>query len=180
MATIRVPLDAPVETRTYVEPSDPPRLLYEGFIASLIGYAVLTAVLAAWSQWRVGSPFYIAGLIGANLFFDGAPAPGSAVDPAHVFAYNGAHLLIFAVFGFVMAALARATDHLAQGWYVFVSAMLFATPHIAVFAFSFGSAVREQLPVGLIAVATVFAFTAMAWWLLREHPALRGGSDELD
>jgi putative Ca2+/H+ antiporter (TMEM165/GDT1 family) len=165
----------PVATVVAV-PDDPPRLLYEGLIAALIGYAVLAVVVASWSQWQGHSPFYIAGLLGADLFFGTTPAPGTAVNPAHVIAYNGAHLLVFGVIGFVMAGLAALTERMPQGWYVFGIGFLFATFHIAVFPVWFGPAVREQLPVVVIALATAVAFLAMALWLLRQHPALRRGA----
>ena len=181
MAVTEMGVSRPVAVgETRAEPGDPPRIVYEGLVAGAIGYAVVALLVALWSWSRGHSPFYDAALLGGNLFFGVTPVPEAPIEPAYVLAYNGAHLLVFVVFGFAMAWLAEIGERIPQGWYLMGLSFLFVVVHIAAYPVWFDAQVRAELPVGLIALATTLSFGAMAWWLLREHPALRAGAHEPD
>ena len=159
---------------------DPPRILYEGLLAGVIGYAVLALLLALWSWSRGHSPLYAAALLGADLFGGTTPASDAAIELALVLAYNGAHLLVFLAFGFAMAWLAGVAERIPQGWYLTGIGFLFVVAHIAAYPAWFDAQVRAALPGGVIALATSLSFLAMGAWLLLEHPALRDGAHEPD
>ncbi|HEX6588782.1 MAG TPA: hypothetical protein VF039_07145 [Longimicrobiales bacterium] len=159
-------------------PGDPPALLFDGLIAGFIGYAVVGVTLAAWSWSRGHSPLHDADLLGAALFFDGAAASPGAIDPAHVLAYNGAHLLVFAAFGIFMAWLAEQAERIPNGWYLFGIGFLFVMVHVAAVPLWFDETVQAEIPLAIVALATTLALLAMSLWLLREHPALRTEAHE--
>ena len=82
--------------------------LRQGLVAGLIGYATVGIVFGIVDMLQGHSPFYTAAVLGSALFY-GVQAPvHAAVAAPYVFAYNGLHLMIFLLFGFVAAWLARA------------------------------------------------------------------------
>ena len=180
MAVTGMPLARPVGLGPRAEAGDPPRIVYEGLVGAVIGYGVLALLIALWSWSRGHSPLYDGALLGANLFFGATPAPDAPIEPAHLLAYNGAHLVVFVLFGFALAWLAGVAERIPQGWYLLGVGFLFVVVHVAALPVWFDERVLAELPAGVMALATALSFLAMAVWLLREHPGLRAGAHEPD
>jgi hypothetical protein len=148
------------------------RVLVEGLIAGLIGFVTIAAVFALFSVLQGRSPFHVAALLGTYLFFDMPAANAVAVSPGPVLAYNGAHLLVFLVAGFAMAALAAVLERAPEAWILGLLAVIFVVGHIFGLPFWFSDPVRTALPLWLVTAATILAGAAMSVYLWRAHPGL--------
>lgn len=148
-------------------------LLREGLVAGLIGYGVIAVYFAVLSLMHGRSPFYIAAVLGTNLFFM-PPASGDVVvTGGPVIAYNGVHLLVFLLAGMVMAALAAFVERVPDAWYVALTAVIFVGGHVLGLPIWFNDRVQAVLSIWHVSAATIFAATAMILYLWRMHPRLR-------
>lgn len=87
----------------------------EGLFAGLLGYVLVAAFFAVENVLTGHSPFHTAAVLGAPLV-DGGPAGEGVV--AAVFAYNGLHLLVFALVGMAAAWVVTETERHPVLWYL--------------------------------------------------------------
>ena len=149
------------------------RVLREGMIAGLIGYALIALFFAATSVLQGHSPFHIAALLGTDLFFTRPPNGAVVVSAEPVIAYNGLHLVVLLVAGIGMAGLAALAERAPDAWYAGLMAVIFVAGHILALPIWFDEAVRAVLPLTHMTVATLLGTAGMMIYLWRAHPSLR-------
>lgn len=149
------------------------RIIGQGAVAGVLGYLIVAAIFAIVNLATGQSPFRTAAELGAALFY-GARDPASvAVTPAYVFAYNGAHLFVFLVFGFAAAALASLADRGAQLWYVALFFFLFVSFHLIAGVQALAVPMQQAISAPMVWVAGIAAALVMAGYLVWTHPTLR-------
>lgn len=152
------------------------RVLVEGLVAGLIGFAVVAVAVAVANVVQGESPFHTADLLGRALFYGGSdPSPGGPA-PGPILAYNGLHLAVFLVVGEVAAVLfLEAERHPLLVYPIFFLVLAFM-----IYTYLLTVAVSDPLgsafPWWLVGTANVLAAAAMGAYLWRAHPRLR---DEL-
>lgn len=156
---------------------DRTRVLREGFLAGLLG-AVIVAVFFGISNVVGGhSPFYTVDRLGRALVGTPLPGgPGSQAGPA--LAYNGLHLLVFLLLGFVLAWLTAKVEQRPGFWYLAFFALVAAFIYDFFFMMMLSSRAVGGLPWGEVAMASLLAAVGMVSYLLRLHPALRSAAGE--
>ncbi len=154
------------------------RLLLEGLVAGLIGYATVVVYFSVLNLVQGRSVFHTAALLGAGLFY-GLESPAELViEPGPVLAYNGVHTLAFVVVGGFMAWLAGLAERIPQGWYLVGVLFLVVLAHVFGLPLWFTEPIREQIPLWHVVVATSLAALAMGLYLLAAHPRLRASMRE--
>jgi hypothetical protein len=151
------------------------KVLSQGLVAGLIGYGVVAAVFAVANLLAGRSIFYTAALLGGSLFYGVHDPARITVTAEYVFAYNGAHLLVFLVFGFVSAWLASLSERFTQFWYVGLFFFLFVAFHIVAAMQALAIPVQQAISGWAIWTAGGAAAAAMAAFLLSVHPRIRMG-----
>jgi len=147
------------------------RVLIEGFIAGLIGYAVVVIMYAGINLISGRSIFFTAALLGRGLVV-APPSPSDIVAPGPVLAYNGVHLIGFLVIGTVAAWLALETERYPHFFY-FVLFIAIAGLALAIgVILLISEPVKELLPWRSVVAANLAAALAIGWYLSRAHPRL--------
>ncbi len=144
-----------------------------GLVAGIIGYAIVALLGIGVSVLSGRSPFHAAAVLGAMLIGDGVDPESIVVTPAYVFAYNGAHLLVFLAFGLLGSWLASLADRGAHLWYIALFVFMFAGFHMIVVAQTFSEPVRAALSESAIWMGGIVASVAMGAYLVLVHPGLR-------
>lgn len=151
------------------------KMLTEGLLTGLLGYAVVAFVFAAANVISGRSPFYTAALLGGALFYGITDPSQITVTAPYVFAYNGAHLVVFLAFGLASAWLASVSERLTQFWYVGLFFFFFIAFHIVAAMQALAIPVQHAISGWAIWMAGAAAAAAMAALLLSMHPKIRAG-----
>lgn len=148
------------------------RVLYDGLIAGLLGYAVVVVVVGALDVAGGRSFFHTPSLLGQIVVGGfGPPTPG-VVAAGPVLAFNGLHLLVFLVLGLIVSFVAFEVELHPVFWYAGFFALL------ALLMVSFFVLAVVSMPLGdepdpvTLVVANALAAFAMGAWLARAHPRL--------
>ncbi len=148
------------------------RVLREGLVAGLIGYAIVALFFLAMNVVQGRPPFETAEFIGRALFYGGAGAETTG-QAGPILAYNGVHLLLFIAFGVFTAWLVAKSEQGPQLWYLALTVHVFVLAHmlggLLVFVDLLGGSVT---PVTVV-VSGILASVAMVYYLWRAHPRLR-------
>jgi hypothetical protein len=149
------------------------RLLLEGLASGVLGYLVVAGFYAALNLLAGRPLLHTASVLGEAVFHglrDAAAATGE-VGPA--LAYNGAHMLVFALLGLAAARIVLAADRHPRLYYgVFVSVLAFLVA-ASVLVAALSAPVAAAVPGWSVVVANVLAVAAMGSYLWRLHPELR-------
>jgi hypothetical protein len=149
------------------------RILWQGFVAGLIGYATVAVVFAAVNALSGLSPFYTAALLGSALFYGARTLSDVVLAPGPVLAYNGFHLVVFLVLGVFMAWLTELAQRGPHLWYLGMLAYVLVAFHAFAFVFSLPELLREAL-LGWGALGCgILASLAMGAFLFGVHPRLQ-------
>ncbi|MGA9836426.1 MAG: hypothetical protein WBQ26_03825 [Gemmatimonadaceae bacterium] len=151
------------------------RMLSEGVVAGLIGYLTVALVFAGANLIEGRSMFYTAALLGANLFYGIQDPAQVTISAQYVFAYNGAHLMVFLGFGLVSAWLASLAERAPQFWYVALFFFFFVAFHIVAAMQAVAVPVQNAISGPAIWAAGAAAALLMAVYLLFAHPKIRAG-----
>ncbi len=151
------------------------KVLSQGLLAGLIGYGVVALVFGVANLIAGRSIFYTAALLGGSLFYGVHDPARITVTAEYVFAYNGAHLLVFLMFGLVSAWLASVSERLTQFWYVGLVMFFFVAFHIVAAMQVVAIPVQHLISGWAIWTAGAAAAAAMAAYLLSVHPRIRLG-----
>lgn len=147
---------------------------WQGFVAGLIGYAAVAVFFGVVNLVSGHSFFYTAAVLGHVLLGTEPASASELVQPAAVFAYNGVHLLLFLVFGFVASWLVEETDRHPAFWYLvffaFLVGFFFNVALVTVFTVP---APADAVPWGSIVAANLLAGLGMGTYLAGRHPGLR-------
>lgn len=149
------------------------KVLEQGSVAGLIGFAAVAVIFAALNLAQGKSPFYTAALLGASLFYGATDPAQVAVAPASVFAYNGLHLVVFLIFGLAASALALMADQGKHLWYVGLFFFMFISFHLEGFVQALSYPMRQAIPDMAVWGAGIAASLAMAAYILSQHPRIR-------
>lgn len=145
------------------------RVLTEGFLAGLIGYAVVVIFFALVNLLGDRSIFHTAALLGRGL--TGLSAGASGVEAGPILAYNAIHLLAFLAIGLGAAWLVRATDRRIELWFVAFFVGVSGVVFVMTF-FLLAVPTMRSLPWWSIAASNLAAAFGMGSFLLRRHPGL--------
>lgn len=149
------------------------RILRQGAVAGLLGYAVVAFVFALANVVGGRSPFHTAAVLGATLFYGVTDPASVVVTPAYVFAFNGMHMLTFLGFGLVGAWLVSVANKGEQLWYLALFFWMFVAVHMIGAAQAFAIPLGEILSAAAVWGAGIAASIVMGVYLFRANPALR-------
>jgi hypothetical protein len=148
------------------------RLLADGLVAGMVGYAMVVAFFALLDVASGRPPLFTAALMGEALF-SGLRDPSSvSMDPRLVLAFNGLHLAGVLLFGFFAAWLVYEAELHPEFWYVAFFLFLAAT------VFGYAAVLAVTLMAGgmlspwLIACAGLLGAMAVAGYLTGSHRSL--------
>lgn len=149
---------------------DRARVLQEGFVAGLIGYAVVVVFFAAANLLQGRSIFFTAEALGTPLVAGAQRIPGTRAEAA-VLVYNGVHLLAFLLIGLMAAWLALETEKHPVFWYfaLYIGMAGFFLSTGFVLVVSMGV---PDFPWVLALIANLLAGVAMGFYLVKAHPRL--------
>lgn len=150
--------------------AEPGRTVGRGLVAGLIGFVVASLFLGASSMLAGRSPFYLPALLGGQLFYErGADV---ILEPRAVLGFSGVHLGVFVIAGIFMAWVAGASERVEQGWYLWLSLVLYVGAHVVIVPALFGEAVLAEVSLWLVTIATTIAATAMGAYLWKVYPGI--------
>jgi hypothetical protein len=152
--------------------------IWQGIIAGLIGYASVALLVGVMDVFQGRSFFFTAALLGEAVFHGLRDPAQLVVWPGPVFAYNGLHLVTFLAFGMIAAWLAYLSERGSQYWYLAVVLYLLVLAHLFAAVMLLTEELRGVIPEYEIWIPSIVAGTAIAVYLLRVHPALRGAMRE--
>lgn len=147
---------------------DRARVLSEGLITGIIGYAVVVLFYGVVNVVTGESFFSTAARLGAGLV--GPEAGDSAVGA--VLAFNGLHLIVFLLIGLVAAALVMQTERHPSFFVVALFAGIMGLFAVMAAFLSFAARSGTEFPIGSVFVANLLAGAAMGAYLLKAHPRL--------
>lgn len=148
------------------------RILTEGLFAGMLGYLAVVVVIGAIDVIGGRSAFHTAAVLGSVLFFGVRDPAQLTVWAGPVFAYNGAHMLVFLLFGGFMAWLTSLAEKGEQMWYVSLITLLIVLPHVIGLPVWFDVTIGQVLSLWSVVIATTAAAIAMAAYLWHAHPRL--------
>lgn len=145
-------------------------VLWEGFVAGLLGYATVAVFFGVFNLVEGRSFFFTAALLGEALIGPVVPAGELRVSVGPVLAYNGIHLLAFLAIGTVAAWLVIFAEEHPGAWYLvfflFLAGFLFSVVLVLLYA----APVADAMPWGSVLGANAAAGLAMGGYLTRAHP----------
>lgn len=145
------------------------RVLAEGLVAGLLGYAAIVLFYGVVNLVAGRSFFHTAAELGSGLVGEGAIGGAAA---GAVLAFNGIHLLGFLLIGVVAAWIIGETEKHPSLFALFlllaISGFMLAVVGFAVLEASIG----RGPPLVSVAAANLVAGAAMAVYLFRAHPRL--------
>jgi hypothetical protein len=148
---------------------DRARVMSEGLITGLLGYAVVVLFYGILNVAGRRSFFSTAADLGAGLV---SSARGAGDPVGAVLAFNGLHLIVFLLVGLLAAWLVMQTERHPS---FFVLALFIGVAGLfAVMAafLSFAARSGVKLPIGSVFAANLLAGAAMGGYLLKAHPRL--------
>ncbi len=150
------------------------RLLVDGLVAGVLGYAIVAVFFAAINVLTGHPVFYTAALLGEATFGGLRDAGGASMDPGLMLAFNGVQLVAMLAFGFLAAWLIYETELHPEVWYValfaFLAAALAGSGAVAAATVLSGRLVSPWI----VLVASLLALAGMAGYLAAGHrPLLR-------
>jgi hypothetical protein len=163
----------PTRRRKEEEIMDRIRILWQGLVAGLIGYAVVAIVFSLTDAFAGRSAVYTAALLGGAYFYGARTLAEVVVAPGPVLAYNGAHLVVFLALGLFVALLTELAERGPQLWYVGMLSYFLVAFHLYALAFSLPDLLRDvMLGWGTLACG-IAASLAMGLYMVWSHPRLR-------
>jgi hypothetical protein len=149
------------------------RIFEQGLVAGVLGHLTVALVFAI-SNIIGGRPLlYTPALLGASLFYGVSDPAQVDIRAAYVFAYNGAHLVVFLALGTIGAFLASIADRGWQLWYLGVFFFLFVAFHIFGFIQLMALPLRGSISDVTLWAAGLAATAVMAAYFVATHAPLR-------
>jgi hypothetical protein len=144
----------------------------EGIVTGMIGAAVVALFFLGVDLIR-GVPGLTPSVLGEVFVLRRPSAVTTSVDMTAAALYTAVHVLAFAGFGLLLAALARRSETSSLVRYavfpVFLAFVIFFQGVLAVA----DETTRGLFPMWSVLTANLLAAGAMAWYLWRQHPRLR-------
>jgi hypothetical protein len=139
----------------------------------LIGFAAVAVVLAVLNIDSGRSPFYTPALFGSALFYHLTDPAALVIRPGPVFAYNALHLLVFLGLGLFISWLVSIAERYPAALYLILFPLLFVAAHMYLALIIFAQPLLGVAGAWQIALGSLVATLAMAWYVWRSHPILR-------
>jgi hypothetical protein len=147
------------------------RVLSEGLVAGLLGYAVIAMFFGFLHLFTGQSLFHTAAALGEGLVSHDAAIIGGAAAGS-VIAFNGVHMLAFVLFGVIAAWLVSHAER-NPGFFIVMLFLGLAGFFYSLSGFLGFSIDRPLAPSWItVALANVIAGLLMAGYLFRAHPGL--------
>jgi hypothetical protein len=154
------------------------RMLVDGLVAGVVGYAVVAAFFVLLNVLGGRPPLYTAAALG-ELVFGGGGEEVLAVDPTLVLAFNGVQLVALLAFGFFAAWLMYEAELHPELWYLafflFLAATIVGFASVLVVTMIVGSVVSPWLMVA----SSLLGAAAIAVYLAVTHRRLMGSIGDL-
>ena len=93
--------------------------------------------------------------------------------PGPVFAYNATHLIVFLGVGLFVSWLVSVAERHPAALYLIFIALVFVAGHMFIALVVFAQPLLGAAGVWQIALGSLAAAAAMAWYVWRSHPILR-------
>ncbi len=154
-------------------------VLRGGLVAGLFGYLVVVVVMAVINALAGRSVFHTAALFGSALFYGLDDPSALQVAPGPVLAYNMVHVLAFLALGFFASWLVEKAEEYPVTRFLVLFVLIFVAAHVYAAGLLFARPLLGPSAWWELGVGSVAAALAMAWYLLRLHPALRQGLREI-
>jgi hypothetical protein len=155
------------------------RMLVDGLIAGVVGYAVVAAFHVLLNMLGGRPPLYTAAVLGELVFGRGGEGVMLGVDPTLVLAFNGVQLVALLAFGFFAAWLMYEAELHPELWYVafflFLAATVVGFASVLVVTMIVGSVVSPWLMVA----SSLLGAAAIAAYLALTHRRLLGSVGDL-
>jgi hypothetical protein len=148
-------------------------IVRQGFVAGVLGFAVVALVFAIANVVAGRSPLYSAALLGSALFGGITDPALVTVTPAAVLAYSAVHLAVFVAFGVLGAALANLADRGWQLWFVALFFFIFMSFHLVAAVQGLAEPMRSVMSGAMVWGAGFAASLVMALYLAFRHPRMR-------
>lgn len=150
------------------------RVMKEGFIAGLLGYAAVVLLFLV-VNIAAGQPaFHTPALLGGALFSGMEGTDAVSLEPGPIIAYNGVHLLVSLLIGFGAAWLLLEAERFHSMWYVVFFAFLAAGIYVVVLFGAFAVEIRHVVSWGTVVVGSAAGASAILGYLLWVHRGLAG------
>ena len=144
----------------------------EGIVTGLLGAGVVALFFLGVDLIR-GVPGLTPSVLGEVFVLRRPSAVTTSIDMTAAALYTAAHLLAFAGFGLLIAALARKGETSSLVRYavvpVFLAFVIFFQGVLAVA----DETTRGLFPMWSVLTANLLAAAAMAWYVWRQHPRMR-------
>jgi hypothetical protein len=148
------------------------KLLAQGLVAGIVGYAAVVLFFAVVNVIGGRSPFHTAAALGSVLFYDLQDPARLVIEPGPVLAYNGVHLVLSLVAGMVAAWLLFETERHHFIWYfvmfAFVAAFMYSLVVIAIV----GAEIAHVVPWWSVVTANVVWLVSLGGYLWFQHRGL--------
>jgi len=148
-------------------------IVTQGFVAGLIGYAVVAVLVALFDVLGGRRLFHTPALIGSAMFYGLEDPSVLRIWPGPVLAFNGVHLMVFQFLGFVAAWLAYLSQRGPQFWYIGAVLFILVLFHLFAFVLFLSEGVRVALTPWQLFASGALATVAMAAYLVAARPELR-------
>lgn len=144
----------------------------EGLVAGLLG-ALAVAVLFLIRDLLLGTPFLTPSVLG-QVVLQGATVPVTDhIVPGAVAGYTLVHLIVFFIFGMLLAGAARTATTQPAFRFAVVMLLIFFEFFFSGVAYMYFEATQALFPLALVLFANLLAGVVMVFYLWRHHPALR-------
>lgn len=144
----------------------------EGVAAGLLG-ALTVAVLFLARDLLLGVPLLTPSVLG-QVVLQGASVPVTdRALPGAVAGYTAVHIILFVIFGMLLAGAARTATAQPSFRFAVVMLFIFFEFFFSGIAYMYFEATSALFPLTLVLLANLLALAVMAWYLWRHHPALR-------
>ncbi|MFQ5690982.1 MAG: hypothetical protein ACE5HQ_12010 [Gemmatimonadota bacterium] len=148
------------------------RVLQEGLVAGLIGYATIALFYFVVDIARGRPLFFTAALLGRTVSGGSGSAAEVVVAPGPVFAYNGIHLLAFLFIGLAVAWLVFELELHPVFWYVVFFLLLGGFFMSLVIMLAVAERLAELIPWWSVLGANLLTAAAMGMYLHAAHRRL--------
>jgi hypothetical protein len=158
------------------------RVLAEGIVTGLLGYAAVVAFFAVVNLVAGRPPLHTAAVMGSALFWGVRDSAEAVAGPAPILAYNGIHLVVSLVIGMGAAWLVFQAERHRALWYavffIFLAGFIYSVAMMGVFAAEIAQVLTWPLIVFANLCAGVVAGAYLWWAHSRLLGELQASSDD--
>lgn len=150
------------------------RVMKEGFVAGLLGYAAVVLLFLVLNAASGLPLFHTPAVLGGALFSGLEGTDAVSLEPGPIIAYNGVHLLVSLLMGFGAAWLLLEAERFHSLWYVIFFVFLAAGIYVVALFGAFAVEIRHVVSWGTVVVGSAAGAGAILGYLLWAHRGLAG------